>query len=127
MKQRASLDHVPIYIVSGCASQSMAYSTIVSEWLVKSKQDNAYEARLPFLHTDYIRDGRIIPLSGVQQRTFKQRFSSSPSSSSSLSPCIVFASHPSLRFGPVIHFLKWYLWLLMLCHAMPSNFILSIH
>lgn len=118
---------MPIYMVSPCAAQSMAYSTIVAEWLTRGRQDSAYEARAPFAHTDYIRDGRIITLAspyahghGHDNGNLSSTSSATPTSvsvsSSSSSrgqwnngaPCIVLASHPSLRFGPILHFLKWY-------------------
>lgn len=90
----ASLQNVPVYMISGVAEQSLAYSNIFAEWLCESKQNSVYAAESPFTHAELTRSGlfKIYPAINAK---FNDDFHQ---------PCILFASHPSLRFGEACHF-----------------------
>lgn len=90
------LSTVPIYFISPVAKDSLAFSQVYGEWLHPNKQDNIYLPEPPFVHDELIDTGKLKVFSGVHDglsSTFKK-------------PCIVFAGHPSLRFGDAVHFVE---------------------
>lgn len=91
------LGHIPIYIISPVADQSLAYSNILAEWLTSSKQTRVYLPEEPFLHSYYIRSGRIKQFTSIHSDAFNAEYRT---------PCILFTGHPSLRFGDVVHFIE---------------------
>jgi integrator complex subunit 9 len=92
----ASMHSVPIYFISKMANQSFAYSNIFAEWLCDSKQNLVYAAESPFQHAELIKNGKIRVLDSL-----------SPNFNDELvQPCIIFASHPSLRFGEACQFVE---------------------
>lgn len=93
----ANLKHVPIYFLSPVAEASLAYSNILGEWLTSSKQCKVFIPDEPFIHSSLVRAGRLKHFSSVSDPKFNAAFKS---------PCVMFTSHPSLRFGDVVHFIQ---------------------
>ncbi|CAK8681318.1 unnamed protein product [Clavelina lepadiformis] len=94
--ETSNIINVPIYLVSPSAKASLALSQINAEWLHPNKQNKAYLPEPPFPHDELIQLGRLKVFSG----TFDGL------SSGFKKPCIVFAGHPSLRFGDAVHFIE---------------------
>lgn len=84
----ASMANTPVYFISSFANQSLAYSNIFAEWLCDSKQSLAYAAEYPFQHGDLVKTGFLKVYPSINAK-FNEDFAQ---------PCILFASHPSLRF-----------------------------
>lgn len=93
----ANLSHLPIYFVSPVAETSLAYSNILGEWLTSSKSSKVFVPDEPFIHSSLVRAGRLKHFSSVSDPAFNEAFKC---------PCVLFTSHPSLRFGDVVHFLQ---------------------
>lgn len=93
----ANLTQVPIYFLSPVAKASLAYSNILGEWLTSSKQCKVFIPDEPFIHSSLVRGGRLKHFSSVSDPAFNEAFKS---------PCVMFTSHPSLRFGDAVHFLQ---------------------
>uniref|UniRef100_K1PRM0 Integrator complex subunit 9 n=1 Tax=Magallana gigas TaxID=29159 RepID=K1PRM0_MAGGI len=90
------LTTVPLYFLSPVSDSSLAYSNIYAEWLSGSKQSRVYLPEPPFPHAELVSIGRLRQYLNIHdglQNDFK-------------SPCIVFAGHPSLRMGDVVHFIE---------------------
>ncbi|CAF0809066.1 unnamed protein product [Brachionus calyciflorus] len=90
----SSMGNTPIYFLSSVAEQSLAYSNIFAEWLCSSKQTLVYAAECPFQHGELLKNGFLKTYPGITSK-FNDEFHQ---------PCILFASHPSLRFGEACHF-----------------------
>ncbi|KAK3577284.1 hypothetical protein CHS0354_008377 [Potamilus streckersoni] len=89
------LSTVPMYFVSPVCDSTLAYSNIFAEWLSHVKQSKVYLPEPPFPHAELVSLGRLRHYANIHdglQNDFK-------------TPCIVFAGHPSLRLGDVIHFI----------------------
>lgn len=84
---------VPIYVISPGAEQSLAYSNILSEWLTKHLQDKTLLPEWPFAHSELAKAGRIIVLNSI----------TALSDAGIRTPSVVFAGHPSLRCGDMVH------------------------
>lgn len=92
-----NLTQVPIYFLSPVAEASLAYSNILGEWLTASKQCKVFIPDEPFIHSSLVRAGRLKHFSSVSDPAFNEAFKQ---------PCVLFTSHPSLRFGDVVHFIQ---------------------
>lgn len=88
---------VPIFFISPVADQSLAYSNILAEWLTQNKQSRVYLPEEPFLHSQFVRTGRVKHFPSVSSEAFNNEYKT---------PCVVFTGHPSLRFGDVVHFIE---------------------
>ncbi|XP_023235050.1 integrator complex subunit 9-like [Centruroides sculpturatus] len=66
-------------------------------WLSQSKQSKVYLPEEPFPHAQLIRNGRLKHFPSICVENFSTEFRT---------PCIVFAGHPSLRFGDAVHFME---------------------
>lgn len=106
---QSGLSTVPIYFVSPVAKDCLAFSQIYSEWLHPNKQNRVYIPEPPFPHDDLIETGRLRVFASVYEGL----------SSSFKKPCIVFAGHPSLRFGDAVHFMQ--MW-----KNSPSNSVIFV-
>ena len=91
----ANMSNVPVYFISSFANQSLAYSNIFAEWLCDAKQSLAYAAEYPFQHGDLVKTGFLKVYPSINAK-FNEDFAQ---------PCILFTSHPSLRFGEACHFI----------------------
>lgn len=96
--QEAQLANTPVYFVSHVAPQSLAYSNIFAEWLCDSKQQFVYAAESPFQHAELVKSNLIKVYPSITSK-FNEDFHQ---------PCILFASHPSLRFGDACHFVEYW-------------------
>ncbi|KAI8437891.1 hypothetical protein MSG28_010573 [Choristoneura fumiferana] len=96
--EAAGLAHVPLYVLSEVADASLAYSNILAEWVSQAKQ--------PFPHAGLARAGRLRRARRLHEDAFSRDFRQ---------PCVVFAGHPSLRFGAAVHLLE--LWAAQPQHA----------
>ena len=92
----ASLQNIPVYFMSTVANQSLAYSNIFAEWLNDSKQNLVNAAETPFIHSELAKNGLLKVFPSITSK-FNDEFNQ---------PCIIFASHPSLRFGEACHFVE---------------------
>ncbi|KAF0308561.1 Integrator complex subunit 9 [Amphibalanus amphitrite] len=92
-----SLSQVPLFFVSPVAEHSLAYSNILAEWLSHNKQVRVYLPEEPFPHGQLVAGGRLRPYKNLQADGFSAEFRQ---------PCVVFAGHPSLRFGDTVHFME---------------------
>lgn len=93
----ANLTQVPIYFISPMAEESLAYSNILGEWLTSSKQTKVFIPEEPFIHSSLVRAGRLRHFTSVSNPAFNEAYKT---------PCVIFTSHPSLRFGDVVHFIQ---------------------
>jgi integrator complex subunit 9 len=94
---QCQLGHIPLYFLSPVAEQSLAYANILAEWLTKSKSNRVYVPEEPFVHNQLIRLGRLKHYPGIYSDTFSNDYKQ---------PCVVFAGHPSLRYGDAVHFVQ---------------------
>lgn len=90
------LSTVPVYFLSPVADSSLAFSNIFGEWLSDGKQAKVYLPEEPFAHSALARSGRLKHFSAIHEGL----------SNELKMPCIVFAGHPSLRFGDAVHFME---------------------
>lgn len=88
---------LPMYFLSPVAENSLAYSNILADWLTQSKQCKVYNPEEPFPHAMLVKGGRLKAYPSIKEESFSQEFRS---------PCVVFAGHPSLRFGDCVHFME---------------------
>lgn len=82
------MQSTPVYFLSSVADQSLAFSNIFAEWLCDHKQSLVYGAESPFQHAELIKSGHLKCYPEINAK-FNDDFHQ---------PCILFASHPSLRF-----------------------------
>ncbi|KAI8437886.1 hypothetical protein MSG28_010568 [Choristoneura fumiferana] len=104
--EAAGLAHVPLYVLSEVADASLAYSNILAEWVSQAKQARVYLPEEPFPHAGLARAGRLRRARRLHEDAFSRDFRQ---------PCVVFAGHPSLRFGAAVHLLE--LWAAQPQHA----------
>lgn len=88
---------VPMFFISPVADSSLAYSNIFAEWLTQAKQSKVYLPEEPFPHAQLVKSGRLKHFPNIHVEGFSNEFRC---------PCIVFAGHPSLRFGDAVHFME---------------------
>lgn len=88
---------VPMYFVSPVADSSLAYANIMAEWLSTNKQNRVYLPEEPFPHGSLVKCGRLKSFKNLHDEAFSQEYRQ---------PCVMFAGHPSLRFGEVTHFIE---------------------
>ena len=79
------------------AEESLAYANILGEWLTANKQTKVFVPEEPFIHSSLVRAGRLRHFSSVNDVAFNEVYKT---------PCVIFTSHPSLRFGDVVHFIQ---------------------
>lgn len=91
-----SLHNIPVYFLSSLANQSLAYSNIYAEWLNDAKQNLVYAAESPFQHGELVKNNLLKVYPAINTK-FNDDFNT---------PCILFASHPSLRLGEACHFVE---------------------
>jgi len=84
----SGLQTTPVYFLSSVADQSLAFSNIFAEWLCDLKQLMVYGAESPFQHAELTKSGHLKCYSEINSK-FNDDFHQ---------PCILFASHPSLRY-----------------------------
>ena len=65
--------------------------------MCKSKQDSTYVPEPPFPHLDMIRLGRLVVVPSITHPAFAAALQG---------PSVIFATHPSLRCGDVVHLVR---------------------
>ena len=93
----AGLATVPLFFVSPVADSSLAYANIMAEWLSGNKQSRVYLPEEPFPHGNLVKCGRLKSFKNLYNENFSSEYRQ---------PCVMFAGHPSLRFGEAIHFIE---------------------
>lgn len=86
-----------MYFVSPVAHKSLAYSGILAEWLTAAKQQKVYIPEEPFPHSHLMKLGRLKVYESIADEAFMNEFHV---------PSVVFAGHPSLRFGDSVHLME---------------------
>uniref|UniRef100_A0A2C9L1D1 Beta-Casp domain-containing protein n=1 Tax=Biomphalaria glabrata TaxID=6526 RepID=A0A2C9L1D1_BIOGL len=104
---QCGLAGVPMYFLSPVSDSTLAYSNIFAEWLSAGKQSKVFLPECPFPHADLLSKGRLKNFSSIHTGL----------STDFVTPCILFAGHPSLRMGDIVHFIE--LW-----GNSPSNTII---
>jgi integrator complex subunit 9 len=95
-----NLQSTNMFFVSPVADHSLAYSNISTEWLCEKKQDNMSIAEPPFLHQGMVKTKQLYVFDHVNA-AFAQTFNSNRAN-----PSVIFAGHPNLRMGDVLHLIK---------------------
>jgi integrator complex subunit 9 len=95
-----NLHSTNMYFVSPTAKHSLAYSNISAEWLCGSKQDKAFVAEPPFAHHSLLVTRQLQVFENVGSE-FAQVYHQNRAN-----PCVIFAGHPSCRFGDILHLIK---------------------
>lgn len=78
-------------------SQAIGYSSISAEWLSRAKQDKAFVPEPLFVHSELLRVGHLKCFPSAHHPTLATIYRE---------PCIVYASHPTLRLGEAAFFMK---------------------
>lgn len=91
----AGLAHVPLYCVGPAAEAALAYSNILAEWVSAGKAARVPDE--PFPHAALARASRLRVAPALHDLAAAGDFRT---------PCVVFAGHPSLRFGAAVHLLE---------------------
>ncbi|KAL7076102.1 hypothetical protein ACQ4LE_004776 [Meloidogyne hapla] len=87
--------NIPVYFISSIAESSLEFANIFSEWLSDDKGARVYKPEEPFYHSEMLRNRRIRVYDSLH----------GPFSKECRQPSIVFAGHPSLRIGEIVHLL----------------------
>uniref|UniRef100_A0A1I7TYF8 Beta-Casp domain-containing protein n=1 Tax=Caenorhabditis tropicalis TaxID=1561998 RepID=A0A1I7TYF8_9PELO len=90
-----SLD-TPIYFISPVAKSAIAMASISAEWMSDSRQNAVYLPEEPYIHNNLIRSGRLKIYDSLYGK-FSKEFRT---------PCVIFASHASLRVGDAAHMVE---------------------
>ncbi|EFO94802.1 hypothetical protein CRE_09329 [Caenorhabditis remanei] len=86
----------PIYFISPVAKSAIAMASISAEWMSESRQNAVYLPEEPYSHNQLIRSGRLKIYDSLYGN-FSKEFRT---------PCIIFASHASLRVGDAAHMVE---------------------
>ncbi|KAG9444988.1 hypothetical protein H6P81_016328 [Aristolochia fimbriata] len=88
---------IPIYMISSVAEETLAFTSIIPEWVSKQRQHKLFSGEALFGHIDLVKEKKLHLFSGIWSSEFVTAWQE---------PCIVFSPHWSLRLGPVIHLLR---------------------
>ncbi|CAL1529040.1 unnamed protein product [Lymnaea stagnalis] len=94
--EQCGLAGVPMYFLSPVSDSTLAYSNIFAEWLSSGKQAKVFLPECPFPHADLLSKGRLKNFSSIHTGLTTDFHT----------PCILFAGHPSLRMGDIVHFIE---------------------
>uniref|UniRef100_A0A7S4KXN2 Beta-Casp domain-containing protein n=1 Tax=Guillardia theta TaxID=55529 RepID=A0A7S4KXN2_GUITH len=107
--------NAPIYLISPTANSLIGYLEILSEWVQTfdaTRREREGRIDSPFVHQSMLQNSRLHIISDVHDlrssssSTTTTNMPTQPPTSTYREPCLVLAGHPSLRFGPCLHFLK---------------------
>ncbi|OAF68062.1 hypothetical protein A3Q56_04197 [Intoshia linei] len=90
------LDSIPIYAIGRYMKKSFAHTNIYAEWLIKKKCDKAFIPENPLDHVDLIESGQLEVYDSIYGEFGKNM----------RKPCLIFAGHPSLRFGNIVEIVE---------------------
>ncbi|CAI0442165.1 unnamed protein product [Linum tenue] len=88
---------VPIYVISSIAAELLAFTTVVPEWVCKPRQEKMFSGEPMFSHVDLMSKRKLHVFSAIHSPELLTTWQE---------PCIIFASHWSLRLGAVVHLLR---------------------
>lgn len=95
----SNLGHIPMFYVSPAAEETLVYANTVPEWLCAARQEKLYAGEALFGHVELLQEKRLHQLSALHAPDSVNVWKE---------PCVVFASHWSLRMGPAVSLLqKW--------------------
>lgn len=94
--EQCGLAGVPMYFLSPVSDSTLAYSNIFAEWLSSGKQSKVFLPECPFPHADLLAKGRLKNFTSIH----------SGLTTDFHTPCVLFAGHPSLRMGDIVHFIE---------------------
>uniref|UniRef100_A0A7N0UT53 Beta-Casp domain-containing protein n=1 Tax=Kalanchoe fedtschenkoi TaxID=63787 RepID=A0A7N0UT53_KALFE len=83
---------VPMYFISSVAEELLAFTNIIPEWLCVRRSCEPL-----FGHTDLIKAKKLLLFPTIHSLDLLKMWEE---------PCVVFAPHWSLRFGPAVHLLQ---------------------
>ncbi|WCJ38542.1 Integrator complex subunit 9 [Euphorbia peplus] len=88
---------VPIYVISSIASELLAYTNIIPEWLCKPWQDKMFSGEPLFSHVELMKRKKLHVFPAIHSPNAINNWQE---------PCIVFAPHLSLRLGPLVPLIR---------------------
>ncbi|CDY35940.1 BnaA05g30100D [Brassica napus] len=88
---------VPIFVISSVAEELLAYANTIPEWLCEQRQEKLISGEPSFGHLRFIKDKKIHLFPAIHSPNLITSWQE---------PCIVFAPHWSLRFGPSVQLLQ---------------------
>ncbi|XP_024544439.1 integrator complex subunit 9 [Selaginella moellendorffii] len=85
-----------IFYVSPSAQEFLAFTNTVPEWLSSSRQEKLYNGESLFGHVELLKEGKLSHFPSLSPEVVES------------GPCVILASHVSLRMGPSVHILnRW--------------------
>ncbi|CAK9860072.1 unnamed protein product [Sphagnum jensenii] len=94
-----NLTDIPMKYISPAAEEMLAYGNTVPEWLCPSRQEKLYAGEPLFGYVDLMREEHLCGFKALHSPDLQTVWQE---------PCIIFASHWSLRMGPAVHLLhRW--------------------
>lgn len=88
---------VPIFMISGAAEKTIAFTNAVPEWLCKPRQEKLFSGEALFGHVELLKEGRLFLFPHLYSKGLLSAWKE---------PCIVFCPHWSLRHGTAVHLLR---------------------
>ncbi|ANM63628.1 unnamed protein product [Arabidopsis thaliana] len=88
---------VPIFVISSVAEELLAYTNTIPEWLCEQRQEKLISGEPSFGHLKFIKNKKIHLFPAIHSPNLITSWQE---------PCIVFASHWSLRLGPSVQLLQ---------------------
>ncbi|BFI25527.1 integrator complex subunit 9 [Marchantia polymorpha subsp. ruderalis] len=88
---------VPMYYVSPVAEEVLAYVNTVPEWLCPARQEKLYAGEALFGHVEAVQEKRLHHFSALHNLDLLRCWQE---------PCVVFATHWSLRVGSALQLLQ---------------------
>ncbi|KAJ8762719.1 hypothetical protein K2173_012211 [Erythroxylum novogranatense] len=96
----SSAMRVPVYVISSIASELLAFTNVVPEWLCKQRQEKLFSCQPLFSYAQHLKEKKLHLFPSIHSTELLTNWQE---------PCIIFASHWSLRLGPVVHLLqRWH-------------------
>ncbi|XP_024534809.1 integrator complex subunit 9 [Selaginella moellendorffii] len=85
-----------ILYVSPSAQEFLAFTNTVPEWLSSARQEKLYNGESLFGHVELLKEGKLSYFPSLSPEVVES------------GPCVILASHVSLRMGPSVHILnRW--------------------
>ncbi|XP_065875635.1 uncharacterized protein [Euphorbia lathyris] len=88
---------VPIYVISSIATELLAFTNIIPEWLCKPRQEKLFSGEPLFSHVELMKQKKLHVFPAVHSPDAIKNWQE---------PCIIFAPHLSLRLGPLVPLIR---------------------
>ncbi|CAM0884250.1 unnamed protein product [Alopecurus aequalis] len=88
---------VPIFMISGAAEKTIAFTNAVPEWLCKPRQEKLFSGEALFGHVELFKDGKLFMFPHLYSKGLLAAWKE---------PCVVFCPDWGLRHGTVAHLLR---------------------